>query len=141
MANIYDSRVLASELEAILKANSDLDYVSSGAVVPLASETNVTAAYIAVESIAISPTIASTGVNAYDRHMFVSIYCNINTSKASLHILDLSDSIERSILTDNTLWDSLLDRDVVAINFDNQEHSPMRAFTVLLDIRYRLRCE
>jgi len=140
MSAIYDSNKLVVELKAILEANTDIDFVSTEALVPLASETNGVAIYIAVESIAIAPRVANVGVDAYDRHMLISVYLNVDTSDTSKSVFDITDSVERSILEDGNIWTSLLDRDVEAINFDNQEHLPMRSITMLLDIRYRLKC-
>jgi len=141
MADIYDTRVLVKEIEAILKANSDLETVSLGAVVSLSQETASTAVYISVDSVVLEPNKASVTVNAYDRHLLVSLYCNVNEDSQPLLIYDIADSIERSLLKDNSLWTSIVDRDIVAVNFDSQEQYPRRAATLLLDVRYRLRCE
>lgn len=141
MASIYDTRSIIEELEAVLNANADLDKVSSGALVALAQETLNVAVYIDINSIAMEPVKASTGVSGYDRHLFISLHCNVNIESDAMLIYDIADSIERCVLTDNAIWSKLIDRDFEAITFDNQEHSPKRQFSMLLDIRYKLRCE
>lgn len=141
MAEILDTKILVNEVEAVLKANTDLEVVSTGKVVSLAAETAETAVYISADSIAIELNKPSTTMNAYDRHLFVSLYCNINVEDDDLLVYDIADSVERSLLKDNALWTSIVDRDIVAVNFDNQEHYPKRAVTLLLDIRYRITCE
>ena len=141
MASIAESRKLIEELEAVLKANKDLDKVSLGALVPLAQETEESAAYISVMNIGLEPVRLSTGVAGYDRHMLINVFCNVNCEEDPLKLLDIVDSIESSVLKDNALWSSIVDRDLVAINYDDQEHFPIRGATMLFDFSFRLDCD
>lgn len=135
-----NSSDILRELEAILKGNSWNPMVSLGKVTPLASETEAVAIYISAESIALEVRGTVLGVEGYNRHFFITLYCNIKTDSDYLKVYDFTDSVERSILDDNAIWGKLVDRDIVAINYDNQEHLPMRSVTILLDINFRLAC-
>lgn len=141
MGYLDQSRVLVEELKAILQANPDIDVVSTDALAPLTSEDASSAVYIAVESIALEQSRLS-GVSAgYDRHMLITLYCNYDGTADPLGVFDFVDSIERSVLVDSELWGSVIDRDLVAINFDNQEFAPKRAIAMLFDFSFRIDCE
>ena len=137
---ILNTRKIIEELRDILTANTDIDYVSTGALEPLASETNRAAVYISAENIAVEGTRLSTAASGYDRHILIDLYCNYDGSEDHLGVFDFIDSVERCILEDDTIWSSIVNRDLVAIDFDNQEHAPKRAITMLFDIHYRVDC-
>ena len=140
MAAIADTRKILQEVEAILKANPAVDYVSTGALEPLASEENKAAIYISGDQIVLEDTRLTPNASGYDRHFLISLYGNYDASEDTLGVYDFSDSIERCLLDDTSIWGNLVDRDIAAINFDNQEHYPMRSFTMLLDVTFRLTC-
>ena len=123
MAYITNTRIILEELKAILEANKDTDFVSTGALEPLASEGNSAAVYISIESIALSPERLQSGTDGYDRNMFVSLYCNYDGSDDPLGVYDFADSVERSVLADSGIWTSIVDRELVALEFDNQQNA------------------
>ena len=141
MATAVETRKLIEELEAILKANSAIDKVSTGALVALAQEVEEVAVYISVMNIALEPTRMTTGTSGYDRHMLINVFCNVNCEDDPIRILDVTDNIEASILKDSKLWTSIVDRDLVAITYDDQEHSPKRGATMLFDFSFRVDCD
>ena len=134
------TRKIIEEIEAILKASSDVDFASTGALEPLASESNQKAVYISLEEVAVESVRLNTNSSAYDRHMLISLYCNYDGSEDPLGVYDFIDGVEKSMLSDSAIWSSIVDRDIVAIDYDNQEHTPKRAITMLFDFTYRLTC-
>lgn len=141
MAITYDTRKIVQELVAILTASKDLEKVSSSAVIPLAQETAETAVYVGVVNV--TSEIASTGLglDSYDRNMTVSLYCNVDCKDDDNKIYDITDSIERTVLKDNDFWDTIINRDVVAVEYDAQEHFPKRSAVIILNIMFKLSCD
>jgi len=140
MAYTINTRKLVEELKAILGANTDITFVSTGALTPLASETNDSAVYISVENIAANNERMNTNASGYDRHMLVNLYCNYDGTDDALGIYDFVDSVEQCILNDSSIWGNIVDRDLIAVEFDNQEHAPKRAVTLLFDLHFRIEC-
>lgn len=141
MSSIYSTRKIVEELEIILGANEDIQFVSSGALEPLASESNSSAVYISPETITFRPERLQTASSGYDRRVIVNLYCNYDGTDDALGVFDFIDSVERSILQDSDIWSTVLDRDLIAIEFDNHEHTPRRAVTMVFDISFRLLCD
>ena len=141
MATIVETRKLVEELKAVLQANSTIDKVSTGALVALAQETEEVATYISVMNVGLEPSRMSTGTSGYDRHMLINVFCNVNCENDPLKLLDVTDSVEQSVLKDSKLWVSIVDRDLVAINYDDQEHFPKRGATMLFDFSFRIDCD
>ena len=137
---LYDTRVLVEELKAVLVANIDIVKVSTDVVTPVASEDAETAVYISVENIGLEPARTTTTGDGYDRHMLVNLYCNYDGTTEPLGVYDFIDSVEKCILADNGLWTTMVDRDIIAVDFDNQANAPRRSITMLLDIAYRKTC-
>ena len=141
MATVIETRKVVEEIEAVLKANSLIDYVTTGALIPLAQETEEVAVYVSVMNVGLEPVRMSTNASGYDRHMLINIFCNVKCEDDPLKLLDITDSVEKSILTDNAIWTSLVDRDIISINYDDQEHSPIRGATMLFDFSFRITCD
>jgi len=137
---IYNTRKLVEEIKLILEANKDITKVSTDAVTPVAAETSEAAVYISLEEIVMTPRHLNTNSSGYDRHMMINLYCNYDSSNDPLDVYTFIDSVERSILEDSTIWVSLIDRDLIAVDFDNQAHAPKRSITMLFDIMYRMEC-
>ena len=141
MAITYDTRKIVEEVEAILKASKDLEKVTSAAVVPIAQETAGTAVY--VSAVTVTATQESYGVqsDSYHREMILNLICNVDCEDDNNYIYDVTDSIERSVLKDNGFWDSIINRDVLAIEYDAQEHAPKRVANVLVKVVFKLHCD
>lgn len=140
MATVIETRKVVEEIEAVLNANSLINHVSTGALIPLAQETEEVAVYISVMNIGLEPVRMSTNASGYDRHMLINIFCNVKCEDDPLKLLDVTDIVEKSILTDNAIWTSIVDRDLISINYDDQEHFPIRGATMLFDFSFRLDC-
>ena len=137
---VSETRKVVSEIQAILEANKDLDEVSVGKVDPLTSETDSASVYISVESVVLEAERNSTLTDGYDRRMMASLYCNSNCSNDPFAIYDMIDSVERSLLKDSALWKTVVDRDIVMVEFDRQEFLPMRQAIMLVELKYRVSC-
>jgi len=137
---VYDTRKIIEELRDILEANTDIAKVSVGPVTPLAAEESSAAVYIALEEVALSAERMSRTSDGYDRHLLINLYCNYHNPSDPLGVLDFADSIERSVLKDGQIWTYIIDRDLVAIDFDNQASAPKRSFTMLFDFSFRVKC-
>ena len=136
------TKELLVEIREILKANHLLDYVGiSESVRPIAEEQSSAAAYaILVKSI---PRLekASDGIDGYEWSGLFTVTVNVDCTSDTFLIYDVVDSINRSILNDSAIWSKLVDRDLVAIEYDNCEFSPKRTATIVVEARYRLTCE
>ena len=129
------------ELEAILQANASINFVDiSGPVEPLASETNSVASYISCTNVV--PKLYTSGpeLDSYDMHGFFVITTNVDCSLDKLKVYDIADSIQRSILNDSTIWSHLVDRDIIAVEYDNAQFYPKRSVVIALEVTYRLLC-
>jgi hypothetical protein len=140
MQTTPSTRKIVEEVRSILEANPDIQEVSVGPVTPIAQEKNSSAVYIGVEEVGAEPARLSKGSSGYDRHLLINLYCNYDGSEDTLGVYDFIDSVERCILTDNEIWSSIVDRDLVAIDYDQQEHTPRRAVRMLFDFTFRLAC-
>lgn len=141
MANINTSEVL-NELTEVLKANTAMEYVDhSVPVTPIAQETFKTAAY--VNLIKVVPRIekASIGMDGYIFHGLFSVTLNVDCTDDKNLVYDLVDSLQRSVLNDAVIWSKLVDRDLLAVEYDNCEFNPKRVATMVIEVKYTLLCE
>jgi hypothetical protein len=128
------------ELEAILQANTDLEAIGIGKVIPIAQETNRSAGYITFTNSVPRLVKNSTEMDGYDFHGFFVITINADCTDDKYLIYDLVDSVQRSILSDQTVWAKLIDRDIISTEYDNAEFSPKRSAILALEVVYRLVC-
>lgn len=139
--NIHTSEVLI-ELEEIVKANPLFTkVVSSEPVVALPQETDSIAAYILMVNSQPRNKGTSYGMDNYDFHGFYTITLNVDCSSDKLLIYNIIDELQRSILNDSGIWNKLVDRDIITIEYDNAEFYPKRTAVVALEVTYRLTCE
>jgi hypothetical protein len=139
--NLHTSELLV-ELEDIVKSNSIFAKVtSSEPVVPLAQDTEGVSAYILMPSIQPKNNGIHYGINNYDLHSFYTITINVDCTRDKNLIYDVVDSLQRSILNDSGIWNKLVDRDIITVEFDNAEFYPKRTAVVALEVIYRLTCE
>lgn len=138
--NIRSAEVLL-EIEAILKANPLINFVDiSGPVTPLASEANSVAAYASCTNVVPKLHSAGTQLDSYTQHGFFVIVLNVDCTLDKLKVYDIADSVQRSILNDSTIWTHLVDRDIIAVEYDNAQFFPKRSVVVALEVTYRLLC-
>jgi hypothetical protein len=133
------TRLISDELVAIIGDNEYVTKATDKPLVPLAQETEDVAAYIAIADVV--PEVKRQGVSqgSYDRTAFVNIYVNVDHAD-HMHVFDVADSIERSILDDTPLWTYIIDRDVVNITFDDGQYLPKRIVTLTLEVTFKLSC-
>jgi len=138
--NIRTAELLL-ELEAILKANTLLNIVVvADKALALAEETNKVAVYANLTNTVPKVTRSSVGMDGYDFHSFFLLTINVDCTNDAMLIYDVVDSISRSLLSDSALWDKLVDRDILSIEYDNAEFSPKRSAILALDAMYRMTC-
>jgi len=137
---ITRSAEILIELEAILKANPILSFVGVGKVIPIAQETNNSAAYILLNNSIPRSKGTSPEIDNYDFSGFILISVNVDCTNNKYLIHDVVDSIQRSILNDQTVWLKIVDRDILSVEYDNAEFSPKRSAIVALEVTYRLNC-
>lgn len=140
MANINTSELLR-ELEAVLSANQMLGkVVVSEKVTPLVQEDSPVATYI--QLIKVIPRLESQSpeMDGYIFHGMFLITLNVDCTSDKYLVYDTMDSLQRSLLTDEAIWSKLIDRDLIATEYDNAEFSPKRTATCVLEARYKLAC-
>lgn len=137
--NTRSVEVLLEILE-ILKAEPTINAVSTGKVEPLASETNQVAAYIQHPNVVPMLERNSPEADGYDYHGFYTIVCNVDCLDDEYKVYDVSDSIQRALLNDSGIWSKLVDRNIIAVEYDNSEFSPKRSVVIALEVIFRLAC-
>jgi len=128
------------EIVEILKANSDINMVSTGKVEPLVSETVKVATYVQHPNVIPKLERNSPEADGYDYHGFYTIICNVDCLDNEYLVYDISDSIQRSLLNDSAIWDKLIDRNIIAVEYDNAEFSPKRSVVIAIEVVFRLTC-
>jgi hypothetical protein len=135
------SAVVLLELEEILKANNLIDKVESAKpIIAIAQETAKVATYISFISSSPRSKGTSPEMDNYDFHGFFTITVNADCVNDKLFIYDVVDSIQRSILNDSGIWNHLVDRDILTVEYDNAEFYPKRSAIVAIEVMYRLTC-
>jgi hypothetical protein len=138
--NFSSSEVLV-ELEAILSASNLFDTVTSSMpIVPISQELNATAAYITFTNTVPELNKNLTSIDGYDLHGFYLITCNVDCIDNKYRVYDVLDSVQRSILNDDAIWNKLVDRNLISVEYDNAEFYPKRSATLILEVLYRLSC-
>jgi len=140
MANSRTAEIL-DELEAVLKASTLLDAVHvSLPTTPIVQETSHVAAY--VQLIKTIPRLSSPSpeMDGYDFHGMFLITLNVDCQGDKNLVYDVVDGVQRAILNDSMIWNKLIDRDLIAVEYDNAEFSPKRVATCVLEVQYRLSC-
>lgn len=132
---------LLIEVEDILKANSDLTYVTSAEKTqPLANETNPSAVYISLTNNVPTLVKNSTRIDGYDHHAFFILVVNVDCTEDKFHVYDVVDSVQRSLLNDSGIWTKLVDRNILNTEYDNAEFYPKRSAVIAIEATYRLTC-
>lgn len=123
-----------TEVKAILEAMNFFNKISVGSPIDLPSEKIFPSAYIAFDSDINQPNnqMVSNG-GEYDRILLITIVVALDlTNEDDLYYLDVRDRIEEAILRDTTIWDSVVDRDVLGSVWDVGQNYPRRQGEVAL---------
>lgn len=134
---ILDTKKVLTEVQSIIDAIDKFDVVTLEKLTPLADEDNDLAAYIGIKAISYEPVRANVQASGYDRSIFVTIDINQNCD-APTDIIDTVDTVERAILDDSAFWQSVVLREMVGVEFDDQQFYPYRTCTLLMHALYRL---
>jgi hypothetical protein len=140
MVNGRTAEIL-DELEAVLNASTLLDavYVSLP-VTPIVQEVVGAAAYIQLIKAIPRLSAPSPEMDGYDFHGMFLITLNVDCTGNKNLVYDVVDGVQRAILNDSAIWSKLIDRDLIAVEYDNAEFSPKRVATFVLEVQYRLSC-
>lgn len=126
------------EIKEILQANPSITVVSTGKVEPLASETSDVAVYIQHPNVVPKSTRNSVNTDGYDYQGYYLLSVNVDCSADEYRVYDIADSIQRSLLSDSGIWGSLVDRDIITVEYDNSEFYPKRSMVIALEVTFRL---
>lgn len=134
---VFDTKKVLTEVKEILEAEGIFDKVSLEKLTPTSEETNSLAAYIGIKALSYDQVRPKNTSCGYDRTIFITIDIN-QLCDTPLDVLDTLDKVERALLEDSKIWKSVVNREFVGVEFDEQQFYPYRTFTILLQVLYRL---
>jgi len=138
----YNTSEILLELEAILKANKEFNkIVVAESQLQTNQETEQVAIYLDITHAIPKVVRAEESTLAYDYSGMFLLTLNVDCSNDKFLLHNTVDSVQRSILNDNQIWGSLVDRDIVTIEFDNATSYPKRTAAIVLEVKYRLACK
>ena len=137
----YQTKEILQELIAALQSNTDLDSVALVPVVKLEQELNQAALYVSLEGEILSIERQRIDVSGYTRTLMLPLTVNVDSDADPYKIYDVVNSVEATILNDGPIWDKIIDRNIVTIEYDNAEFYPKRTAVILLEIKYKMACE
>lgn len=133
-------KLILTELEQILKTVQGVNKVSHGKPLALVQEDTFNAVYIVPDNTRYKPFKQGTKADSYDKFMYVKLFVNSNNESDELYYTDLCASIINTVLSDSKIWTVLVDRDVIAITYDEYESYPKKGFEILFEFRFRDSC-
>lgn len=136
----YQTREVLQELIAVIQSNTELDHVALVPVAKLEQETHSSAVYVSLEGEILSIERQRIDSAGYTRTMILPLTINVDSGIDAFRIYDVVNSIESIILNDGPLWDKIIDRNIVTIEYDNAEFYPKRTAVILVEIKYVTAC-
>lgn len=135
----YSTQKVLTELRDIISASSLSPITTINELQPIASVTGDVVVDISLETIILDLDRLNPGRVGYSRTFLINVHIAANCTEDKLRIFDVTDGIEDSILNDNALWATVINRDIVSINYD-QGQTPYRGSTILVEAIIRLDC-
>jgi len=135
----YLTQKVLTELKAILIVSKLKPLVSINELQSTSEATGDVLVDISLETVLFSLNKSSTGRDGYERTFLINVHVLANCKNDKLRLFDIVDELENDILKDNELWSTVINRDVVSINFDHGE-TPYRSATLLVEAVIRLDC-
>lgn len=132
------TRQALEELQKLISANKLSPIVTINELEPLASVTDEVRVDIALETVLFTLESNDIGRKGYRRTFLVNLFVAADCSTDRLILMDVVDSIESSILSDNILWEKIIDRDIVSVTYDHAEISTVRGATILMEIQVKM---
>lgn len=134
---VVETRAPIEELYAILDSMNLFEVIEYKPV-PLSQETKFPSAYIVVDgTLNMNNGKMATDGREYNRMIYPTVLVNIDTEGDPLSYLDIYDRVEKAVLSDNQLWNVVIDRDVIASKWDSGEQSPKRQGEITLELFFR----
>lgn len=131
-------RVAVEEIKKILEYSQLFQNVSTGKRKALTEEDNFPSCYIKVDGVT-AELNGNIGVQAgceYDLYLDIRLILNLNMQD-SLDFLDIESDVVEAILTDNPLWNVVLDRDYIGSGWDSDANYPKKEGELGFSIRLR----
>jgi hypothetical protein len=134
------TRQISKELVEAIAHNEYVTKATDKPLIPLSEETEDVAVYVAIEDIVPESRRTGLGQSAYDRTIFFILTVYVNNDD-HLFIHDVCDSLERSVLNDDEIFNYIIDRDFTRLAFDNGQFAPKRAVAITVEATYKLSCD
>ncbi len=138
MSTYLNTVEVVKEVVTILEESPIFDKVSVEKVTPLSEEDVNAAVYVGVKAISYENARASSGSCGYNRSLFITLDINLHCDESPLELLEIVDKTERTVLGDSKLWEVIINRDMVGVEFDELQFYPRRTATMLLEITYKI---
>lgn len=134
----YEALLL--DIEAILETVDEVNKVSHGKVPPLTSEETFTAVYITPMNDEFHLVKPGNTASAYDNISYIRILAHIDCSSDDLLWVATRRKLIDAILEDSPIWRNAYDRDILAIEHDDFDMHPLKAFEILFEFKLREPC-
>ncbi len=138
MSTLLNTSEVVTEVVDVLEQSTIFSKVAVTKVMPLSEEDTSSAAYVGVKAISYEQDRQTSEACGYIRSLFLTIDINLHCDESPLELLDIVDKTERAILSDSKIWDVVINRDMVGVEFDELQFYPRRTATMLLEITYRI---
>jgi hypothetical protein len=128
------TEVVLQELKGILESTRVFRKVSLEKVKPITEEDVFPSVYIGLYGEGYKPNgIKTSSLKGYDVALFVELTINARGDD----YLDIKGTIEKAILNDSKLWNEVLDRDLIKVEYDTNQYLPKKSFSMLVQLVYR----
>ena len=124
-------------LKEVLETIPGINLVSHGKPAPLNTDTHLPAIYIVPTNEAFVNTKNTKALCGYDNYVYLKLVVNMECTY-DLEWINLRHAIIDAVLSDNDIWKSIVDRDVVATVHDDFDNYPKKAFQIAFEFRLRV---
>lgn len=137
---VYNTSTIVKEVLDVVTSCPSLSYTALSAPVPTDQETNLTAAYINLDTVLPVLDKYRPDQTGYRRSLLFSITINSDCTDNLYALYDTVDAVEKTILDDNVLWGVIIDRNIASIDYDNSKYINKRTAMLLLEVTFRIDC-
>jgi len=138
MSRKIPTRKVVEEVKSLLEYSKIFKKVQIFKNTSLTQEDTFPSCYLRIEgtSAELNGNIGTTEGCEYDRGIILRVLLFLNVSD-DLEFLDYQDSVEKAILTDNPLWEVVLDRDFIGSEWDNDTSYPKKEGELAFLLKWR----
>lgn len=123
-------------LQSLLEAIPGVKYVSQGKPIALTIDNNLPSIYIICTNEGYVNTLNKKTLCGYDNYVYVKLIVNMEC-QYDLEWVSFRSLIIDSVLKDQEIWESIIDREVVATVHDDFDNHPKKTFQVAFEFRLR----